>query len=354
MSSNISVVIYEGLKAPSDDILEFLDSLEFVPVQHDPRWAQVYSKLDNEDFYILVACEDSKIVGLSNFTVFNGPLGSIIHANPYMGYGGCSCAPQKESEVIHALMASLLKWAQKSGCITVSVGTPPFSEKLCDSYIAGLEPDFVYRKFYQYNYLDQHPLEKMNAKHRHMIFRKIKNAESSNVKVTLATTPSQLESWLDIYEGRYTEIDAKTLPRTFYRALWDTFGPAGKAELHLAYKDEQFLGGDLFVIGRGIVDCFSNVFSDEGMELHAGFLTIHKALNRFVESKLKRFNWQSGPARGDGVYEFKRRWGAVEGEYSILTKVLGDTTVFTSRPLAEVRNAYGLHFVLPYSLWENK
>lgn len=353
MSSNIRVTLYEGLKAPSAEIVEFLDCLKFVPAQHDPCWAQVYAKLDKEDFYIIVAHENGKIVGVSNFTVFRGPLGTIVHANPYMGYGGCSCAPQKENEVIHVLMAALLNWAQKSGCITVSVGIPPFSEGLFDSYFAALRPDHCYRKFYQYNDLAQHPLENLNSKHRQRILNKVRQAESSQIKVTWAIAPFQLEAWLDIYGERYAKIGAQKLPRTFYRGVWDVFIPIGKAQLCLAYKDEQLLGGDLFVIGRGIVDVFSHVFTSEGIKLHASILTIRKAIDMFVEAKLERFNWQSSPSRKSGVYAFKKNWGASEGEYIILTKVLRDAKVFTSKPLSEVRAAYGLHFVLPYDLWES-
>jgi len=354
MSSNIFVTVYEGLKAPCGNILEFLDSLEFVPAQHDPRWSQVYAKLDNEEFYIIVAHENGNIVGVSNFTVFNGPMGSIIHANPYMGYGGCSCAPQKEIEVIHALMTALLKWAQKSGCITASVGTPPFNEKLHDSYIAEFKPDYIYKKFYQYNYLDQHPVEKIGSRHRQRILNEIRLAESSQVKVTWATDRAQVEAWCDIYEEHHIRIGARPIPRELHLGIWDTFGTVGRAPLNLAYKGEQLLGGVMFVIGRGIVDAFSAGFNSEGMDLHAGVLTYNKAFNTFLEAGTQRFNWQSSPSRDSGVYKFKKRWGALEGQYLILTKVLGNAEVFTSKTLSEVRDAYGAHFVLPYSLWEKK
>jgi hypothetical protein len=66
---------------------------------------------------------------------------------------------------------------------------------------------------------------------------------------------------------------------------------------------------------------------------------------------VERFNWQSSPSRESGVYIFKKRWGAIEGQHVILTKVFTDAEVFTSRPLEQIRAAYGHHFVLPYALW---
>jgi hypothetical protein len=352
MSYNIRVSLYEGLKAPCEVILEFLNSLEFVPVQHDPRWAEVYAQLDNEEFYILVATENGNILGISNFTVFRGPFGSIVHANPYIGYGGCSCAADRHGEVIQSLMAALLDWARNSGCITVSVATPPFSEDRFDLYIDAMRPNHSYRNFYQYHYLNEHPFEKLKPKRRQAFVSEIRRAQSSGIKIIRAVDASQLEAWLDIYEGRYAHISARPLPRMFHRMLWETFATTDKAQLDLAYKDEELLGGTLFLIGRGIADYFSTAFKTESMNLYPGTLILHDALYRFIELGVKRFNWQSSPRRDGGVYKFKQRWGALEGEYLILTKVLGDAKVFTSRALSEIREAYGLHFVLPYDLWE--
>jgi hypothetical protein len=354
MNSNINVTLYEGLKAPCDEILEFLDSLEFVPAQHDPRWTEVYAQLDNEEFYILVATENGNILGISNFTFFRGPFGSIVHANPYMGYGGCSCNVDRQGEVIPLLMSALLDWARDAGCITVSVGVPPFSERLFDFYIAELEPDHIHRKFYQYSYLDEHPLEKLKPKRRQAFASEIKRAQSAGIEIIHADDTSQIEAWLEIYEERYAQICARPLPKAFHKMLWKTFAPAGKARLDLCYKDQELLGGTLFLFGRGIVDYFSTAFKTESMNLYPGTLILYHTLQELHEREIKRFNWQSSPGRDSGVYNFKKRWGALEGEYLILTKVLGDAKVFTSRPLSEVGAAYGLHFVLPYNLWENK
>jgi len=354
VNSEIQVELYEGAGAIRPDILAFLDSLEFVPVQHDPRWAEVYGKLENEQFFFAVAKQKDIILGVSPFTVFKGPFGAILHANPYMGYGGCSVVAGREREMIDCLMKALVDCARQCGCITVSVAIPSFSEQLVDFYISALKPEHCLKKFYQYYYLDQHPFKGLTKKRRYAFASEIRRAESSGITITQTADDSQIQAWLDIYEARYSQIGARILPRAFHKAMVETFVPAGKAQLHLAYQGGQLLGGTLFLIGRGIVDYFSTAFHTESMKLYPGTFILNKALHQFIELGIKRFNWQSSPSRDSGVYKFKERWGAQEGQYLILTKVLGDATVFTGRPLAEVRDAYGLHFVLPYSLWKNE
>ena len=350
--SKIEVKIYGDNETSWLDILAFIDSLEFVPIQHDPRWSRIYRMLDHEKFFIAVARKKNVIIGISTFTIYEGPFGNILHANPYMGYGGVSCIPGMENEVIRSLMIGLLDWSAYFDCITVSVSTPPFSEAIADYYISALEADLSYKNFYQYHCIDRHPFDNLTSKRRHAFASEVRRAESSGIKISQAVNALEVENWLDIYEERYAQIGARILPRTFQMMLWNTFAPVGKAELHLACQDGQLLGGTLFLIGSGIVDYFSTAFRTDSMKLYPGTLILHRAFNRFIDLGIRRFNWQSSPSRNSGVYAYKKRWGALEGEHLILTKILGDPKVFLQRPLHEVRDAYGGHFVLPYQLWE--
>lgn len=270
-----------------------------------------------------------------------------------MGYGGCSCLPERQSEAITVLMRALIDEAYHSGCCTASVATPPFSEAIKSLYIDALEPTYYFDNFYQYSYLDRHPFDQMKPKRRQAFQNELRHSESAGVTIARAEDIAQVEAWLDIYEQRYVEIGAMPLPRKFHEMLWRTFNPCGKAILDLAYIEGELLGGTLFLEGTGAVDYFSTAFKTESMKLYPGTRILDRAIASFMSQGMRRFNWQSSPSREGGVYQFKKRWGALEGEHYILTKVLGDERVFTSRPLAEVRRAYALHFVLPYDLWKS-
>jgi len=347
----MDVQVFAGPDAPTAEIVSFLSALDFAPAQHDPRWSSVFRDLPNEDFHILVARDGARIVAVSTFTIFHGSLGPIVHANPYMGYGGCSCLPARQAEAVAALMGLLLEKAREAGCLTVSVATPPFNEQTIDLYIRALEPDYRFDNFYQYHVLECHPFDKLKGRHRQAFQREIRRAESAGVQIIRAESPSQFEGWARIYERRYADIGATPLPRKFQEMLWRVFSPCEKARLDLAYVGDELLGGTLFLEGTGVVDYFSSAFTAQGMRLHAGTLILHRAFTDFITRGIRRFNWQSSPNRDGGVYQFKQRWGASEGAHCILTAVLGDEKVLTSRPLAEIREAYPLHFVLPYDLW---
>jgi hypothetical protein len=350
----MDVAVYAGLNAPLDAILEFFNDLEYVPAQHDPRWAYVYARLKGDDFYVAVACENGRILGTANYTVFHGPLGAIAHANPFMGYGGCSCVSGREGEVIPTLMRFIADHTKAMGCVTLSMAIPPFQECVTALYVLSLEPEYCFSNFFQYNDLDRHPLDCMSSTARHKIVNRLRRTSSLGVTVRLAETVEEVDAWLNIYKDRNAKIGVRPLPRQFLMESWKSFVPMRKAELFLAYQQAQVLGGGFFVRGRGIVDYFSCAYNDEGMELNANLPVVDVAVKYYMDLGIKRLNWQSSPSRESGVYAFKKRWGAVEGEYVILTKVLSDPEVLTRRPLAEIRDAYCHHFVLPYVLWDGQ
>jgi hypothetical protein len=348
----VEVTIYGALNAPFGAILGFLDRLEYVPTQHDPRWAHVFRRLPRDDFYIALASENDRIFGITSYTVFAGPMGTIAHANPYMGYGGCSCVPGTEDEVVPALIREVTNHVRTADCVTLSLAIPPFQEHMSDLYHRSLEADYCFSNFFQYNDLDLHPLERMNSVCRHRIVNKLRRTSSLGVTARPAVAASEVEAWLDIYNSRCEQLAIRPLPREFLMEAWRHFASVGKAQLFLAWQDTQLLGGGLFVEGRGIVDYFSCAYNDQGMELYANMQVVDTAIKYYRAKGIKRLNWQSSPSRESGVYTFKKRWGAVEGQYMILTKILGDPRVFTGKPLAEVREAYGHHFVLPHPLWD--
>lgn len=351
--AEIEVKIIERPHDPGEDVLAFVESLAYCPAQHDPRWGRVYDGLDGESFTVAVARSGGGIAGICTFCRFDGPFGPILHGNPYMGYGGCSCRPDGQEEVIGALIAAMLDWARRQGCITATIAMPPFCRHLEAVYEAAMRADYRFENFHQYHLLDRHPLSGLKAKRRAAFASEIRRAEAAGVALDAASSGEEVDAWLDIYEARYAEIGATCLPRAYQKGLWETFAGAGRAELVLARRSGELLGGTLFLIGRGIVDYFSTAFRSDSMRLYPATLLLDRWLGRFLEAGVERFNWQSSPSRDSGVYAFKKRWGAEEAAYPILTRVLADPKPLLARPLAEVRAAYAGHFVLPYRLWEN-
>jgi len=351
--TRMEVDIIERPAAPAEDVVAFADSLAFLPAQHDPRWGAVYDRLAGERFTLAVARAEGRVVGLATFCLFDGPFGRIVHGNPYMGYGGCSCDPAGREETVAALTEATLQWAREQGCITATIALPPFSAEVETAYVAAMQPDYRFENFHQYHALDQHPLAGLKAKRRGAVKSEIRRARSAGVELALAASGEDVDAWLDIYEARYAEIGATCLPRAYHRGLWATFAPLGRAELVLARLGGELIGGTLFLLGRGIVDYFSTAFRSDTMKLYPATLLLDRWLARYVEAGVGTFNWQSSPSRDTGVYAFKKRWGAREATYPILTRVLADPKPLLARPLAEVRAAYAGHFVLPYSLWED-
>ena len=345
------------------ETLRFLDSLELSPLQHDPRWGEVYHTLDNECFVVALAREGKAITGVSTMTIFSGSYGKILHANPYMGYGGCSVRPREPTaesvaDSIRALLKATLDEARAQGCVTATIATPPFTEDLTALYESCLQPDFRLPNTYQFHSLDKHPLTGLTSKRRDAFRSEIRRAEKGGIRIRKAAALEDFDCWLTIYQERYRELGATPIPGPFLRKLWQCFHPTGHAELLLAERDgprtpSGLLGGTLFLLGRGIADYFSSAFRSDSRNLYPGTLLLDRMFVQLMDQGFRRFNWQSSPNRG-GVFAYKKRWGASEGCHTILTCVLGDVAPLRAQSLDAIRHAYGSHFVLPYDLWSTQ
>ena len=72
------------------------------------------------------------------------------------------------------------------------------------------------------------------------------------------------------------------------------------------------------------------------------------ALDWAREAGYRYFNWQSSSSRTSGVYQFKQKWGSLEGQHHYLTRITGDITTLRQVPLDAIRAGYPWHYVMPF------
>ena len=63
---------------------------------------------------------------------------------------------------------------------------------------------------------------------------------------------------------------------------------------------------------------------------------------------VKDYSWQSSPARGNGVYHYKKQWGATEATYQFLFGLFVPPATLCAMGLETLRREYPLHSIVPY------
>jgi hypothetical protein len=315
-----------------------------VAAQYHPTCLQIVSDT-GESCFAIVAEDGESLAGWIFGTITNSQYGSVLNSMPLVAYGG---PVAKDQETEAALLRGLIEHGRKQDVDIVSVATHPLDdEATVQRYREHLQTDYAFENFVQLQTLDAHPLASMNARARSAFKRKLRRAAES-LTVRQADSESDVERWLEIYAGRFDEINAKTYPSSFFHSMFRRSQQTPLAELWIAEHQGEHVGGVWLIVGKTCTDYFASAFNSNFNELQPGTLVMSEVFSSLVERQILVLNWQSSPGR-DGVYEFKRRWGATECRHYYLTTILKPDLHLLRLDPPTLAELFPLRFVVPYS-----
>lgn len=335
-----------------EKVEEFLLTQDFVIPQNMLYWESIFNGLNKYKFETLIAIEDNMILDLISYVIYEGKFGNVMISLPLIGYGGFIST---NKEIWNALIKELEGIASLNKCTTLTMSTPVYRESLQDTYMEVFNPDYVYNNFYQYSTFNGlNPLFMLEKKKRD----KIKNSINKGAKITeikILTRLEDWEEWIGIYNSRYKEIGAVAYPTEFFIKV---FQKACETQfkyikLYGLFENDMLVGGILVTCSFKNADYFSSAFLTSKNYLNGTTITLNYIFNDLAERGFLKFNWQSSPGRL-GVYNYKKSWGANEGEHLYLVKVIGNPQNLLSIPLEMIKEEYKGMFILPYKLWGEK
>lgn len=355
MGLELDLIKIEHLKT-NEQYKKWLTSLQkwsdektFLIAQHYPFWKDIIENQNYMTFHLLIAYENQKVISCFSFVEYKGKFGSVIHSNPYIVYG---CSEIEDEDVLTLFLNKVIEYGKDNNCLTITLCTPPFKEKYNSTYIELFKPDYILENSYQYSVLDKHPFKKIEKKRRDTFKNDIKKGIKNGISIGICNDTKQWEEWYEIYKNRYQELNVLPYPKSFFLNLKNSDFWSSKTILLCAFKDEEMLGGNLYLLGNKVVDYFASAYTKESNHLNPNSIIIDSAFNYFLNKKYEMLNWQSSPVRNGGVYNYKAKWGSDEGKHLYMTKVINDIDSILSIPLEEIRPHYQGVYFLPYELWK--
>jgi hypothetical protein len=339
--------IYTG-DAKNPSLLSFARRRSLLLPQVLPIWKSVFDSSPGYRYELLIAERNGTVVGYLPFVQVEGPMGAFVQSTALLAYGGPITG---DATIARELMLSLVERSREAGAVSLTIGLPPFADELtCSAVDEALRPEYRHENFFQYSLLEGHPLDHMTKKRRSAFRSEIARARSSGLVLDDRPTSDDLNQWLSVYGTRYREIGARPYPRAFFEGIYRDLLPAGHAAMIVARHEGAVIGGTIFLLGVRAADYFATAFRSEWMSQYPATWVLDEMFTRLIAEGFTHFNWESSPGR-EGVYQFKQRWGAVEGRHSYCTRILGDVVPWISRPKEDVSRYYPGCFVLPFSLW---
>ncbi len=154
----------------------------------------------------------------------------------------------------------------------------------------------------------------LGKKERHEIRRKVRRAEAvGEVRLDDSTDPlADLSAFIDLHqkrwgtEGLFPETEGGDHSRTFFRRLFELFGPDGP--LHLAFLT---VGGRRIAAGVSFETSDALLYYNAGVdpearELSPGVVMVERYVRRALERGIARMDF----LRGNEPYKYE--WGAVD------------------------------------------
>ncbi len=296
--------------------------------------------LDCEPAY-LAAMEDGRIEAAFPIMLRKGPYGSVMNALPF--YGSYGSVVGRDPAARDLLCRRYNEMTRREGIAASTVVMNPVSpapeEKIAF--------DVTDQRIGQISRLpagDADPDAALLSAIDGSARRNIKKARASRVSVRVDNGAT------DFLEGCHRQnierIGGRPKSRRFFELLPRHFVPDENYRIYVAEIDGRLVAGLLVFFYNRTVEYFVPATVSEHRTAQPLALCIHDAMVDAARAGYTKWNWGGTWVNQTGVYQFKKKWGAVDHPYSYLTTINNKALLKLTR--AELMQAFPGFFVLPF------
>ena len=288
-----------------------------------------------------IALQDDKIRGVLPVFEKDGKYGKVINSLPFFGTYG-------EPLAISTQIEELLKedWNQISSSEGVASATLIQNPRKASSSNVIPVSDEIDQRISQFtnlsneNYVERTILSKIDSSARRNINKAIRN----DIKVVVEA--EAIKFLEDIHIENMMAINGVPKPSIYFNAIIENFEFQKDWKLYVAYKGNKRLAAVLVLYGGTVVEYLTPAITQEGRETQATALILLTAMEDAIFRGMKFWNWGGTWQDQDGVFRFKKKWGAESNNYFYFTKIKNKDLYKVS--IEEIKSLYPYFYVLPF------
>lgn len=336
--------------SPRDDQeqVDFLDKLGNVSPSvlgyYYPFYRDMLVEIGVGQPVYLGARRNGDLVGLLPTFVRESAQGMVYCSLPYFGpNAGVLCDNEARAEVHSALLTALLDRAKADAALSCSVYTPFLFDEFA-LYDAVIPEAIVVNKFTQY--LDL----RITTWDKGAIARNIGKAKKSGVEISSDITPGRVDTFYTIYEQNCQDYGIPLKPRKCVDFLVSERVLGRYTGIYFAFHEGEMIGGVLVIWGPLVASYYIPCVLAEARTLQPGPALIERAIQEARARGIRFWNWESSPSRDSGVYQFKKKWGSVEGTYRIYVQAFRPREFFQRLGVDGILRHFPYFYVYPFDL----
>lgn len=283
--------------------------------------------------------QNGRITGVLPLMEKAGPWGRVLNSLPFYGSNGGALAASAAAEKTLAEHYNLL--AQAQGVAAATWISHPWKEPRHAHVIHNLDD----HRIAQITYLSDQttPLEKMLESSAR---RNIRKAESSGVGVRVDN--ERLAFLERVHRENMAEIGGKAKSPEFFAKLPLHFAAGRDYAIYVAEREGKAIAALLLFYFHHTVEYYIPVTVGAEREHQPMALILWTAMNEAAVRGYRYWNWGGTWESQQGVYRFKRKWGARDYAYRYFIQ-LNVADIMTRRQ-EEILASYPDFYVVPFSL----
>ncbi len=283
------------------------------------------SYLNVNSLYFLVKKEGSIVGCLPLMESRNTPLGTIINSLPFYGSNGSFLIDKKVKkdetiEIMNLLLKSLLSHIDKKNVAALTLITSPF-----DLYSKEFLEDNFKFTFSDFRIGQITPLpdniEDLLVKFENPRPRNIRKAIKSGVMIRRSTSNEDFNFLATTHQQNIESIGGKSKSKLFFECVKQLV-PKENYSLFVAEIKEKKVAALLLFYFNKTVEYFTPCSIFEYRNLQPSSLLIFEAMKDAVEKNYQYWNWGGTWESQKGVYDFKKKWGAIDKKYYYYSKIM--------------------------------
>ena len=290
-----------------------------------------------------VALQGGRVVGVLPVMERDGPYGRVMNALPFFGSHGAPLAATPAAK--RALLADWAAMVSEEGLAAGTLIANPLEP---DEQPEGLMIDAVDHRSGQFTPLPAG--DAAEAKILAMIDgaarRNVARARSAGIVV--AEESGALAFLEAVHRENMAAIGGTAKPPRYFTSIPERFAYGEDWRLFVARKDGEAVAAVLMLYANGVAEYFTPAITDEGRATQATALILVEAMAEAARRGLRAWNWGGTWPDQDGVFRFKRKWGAQTKPYRYFV-TLREKGLLSATP-AELSAAYPFFYVLPFGL----
>jgi hypothetical protein len=309
--------------------------------------------LPNSESVYLLAKANGTTVGVLPSFIRRGSAGNVLNSLPFYGsHGGALSADIPAADEIKAeLLCRIRQVAVDEKCLTSTIVTPLFER---DFAVYEEPSSFDYRdsRIGQITFLpdltgNDSLMRLFHSKTRNVV----RKACKSGLEFYEGADKSDLEFLADLHRINCAALGIVPKSPEFFSLIPELFEWAKDYKIWVATKGKERIAALLLFYYNKTVEYFTPCIREEFRSDQPMSLLIFEAMKDAVHRGFRCWNWGGTGLGLDGIYRFKKRWGATDLLYHYYTRKHADPGPLLKLGKAGVLEEYRYFFALPFALF---